>query len=88
MCSCGIDTPCYGGCPCGCKHTGPVDAKPTDVRSDYQRGLDAARDAVAAQLASYRTDSINDGKGVLWVVVDTFRVAIAVIDALRGESDE
>ncbi len=77
MCSCGIDSPCYG-CTCGCKHTGPVDAKPTEIRSDFSLGyaaaLDEARDAVAALLG--KTVPPSDG----------VTEALAAIDALKEES--
>lgn len=53
--------------------------------SGYAAALDAARDAVAAELDVYRADCINDGKGVSLPVIDTFRHVLTVIDALKGE---
>ena len=47
--------------------------------------LDAARDAVGAELDSYRADCINDNKIISLIAVDTFRHTMRTIAAARGE---
>jgi len=71
MCSCGIDTPCYGGCPCGCTHTGPVDAKPTDVLSDYEQGQrDARRSSWPEFVAAVERDALAAYPGHTQLITD------------------
>jgi len=78
MCSCGINTPCYGGCPCGCTHTGPVDAKPTDVLSDYARGQ---RDALAGAIQRVEALWIARQYDADWITKPE------VVAAIKGESE-
>ena len=52
----------------------------------YAAGLDAATEAVAAELAAYRADCINDNKIISLVAVDTFRHTMRTIDALRASA--
>ena len=49
--------------------------------------LDAARDAVGAELASYRADCINDNKIISLIAVDTFRHTMRTIDALTTRDE-
>jgi hypothetical protein len=53
----------------------------------YERGLSAALDAVDAERRAYYADCVNDGRQPDGTTIATFRLSLAAIDAVRGESN-
>lgn len=86
--------PEVGCCACHCASLRACEARVLSIagphnyrqgrKDGYAAALDAATEAIQAELDSYRADCVNDSKIISLVAVDTFRHTMRIIAALRA----